>query len=580
VTLRARLSLWFALFAALPLLAVFAPLSLVLRQSLERDHASRLEAASRSIEEELDRLGAASADGVRDLAARSETAALARDLADGLVSPPDAAARVAEWGAARGLEVLALCEPGGRVVASAHLPGRAGDVDAALARILEAGPPGRAAAALIDRAGDGELERVPALVAWEPVAGTDFLVVGGTALGPATAERLAALSGGTVTLRLAGASSPFAEAGPVSDDALARRFGRLAGVLAGTSRSLPLGPPGAPVATAEVLLASAGLVRAWLLALVAFATLLLAAVAAAALLGRRLAARETGPIEALRAAAARVAAGDLSARVGAGGTGEVGQLVRDFDAMTEELAHGRARLAAAERVAAWREVARALAHELKNPLTPIAMSVELLRDARSRPDFAEILDESTRAIGEEVRRLRRIVDEFSRFARLPAPALRPESPADLVQALLALFPAPPPGVRLERSVEAGLPPVLADRDQVLQVLHNLLKNALEALPGGGTVRLTARRDGAAVAFAVADTGPGVPPEDQARIFQPYVTTKAGGTGLGLAIAERIAQEHGGRLELQSQPGDGATFTLRLPAAGDAPGPDATGPASP
>jgi nitrogen fixation/metabolism regulation signal transduction histidine kinase len=259
--------------------------------------------------------------------------------------------------------------------------------------------------------------------------------------------------------------------------------------------------------------------------------------------------------------------------------GEVGELVRDFDGMTEELALGRTRLAAAERVAAWREVARALAHELKNPLTPIAMSVELLRDARSRPDFPEILDESTRAIGEEVRRLRRIVDEFSRFARLPAPAPRPERPEELVQALLALFPAATPGVTISREVAPGLPAVRADRDQVLQVLHNLVKNALEAMPGGGALRLSARRDGAAVAFAVADSGPGVPPGDRARIFQPYVTTKAGGTGLGLAIAERIAQEHGGRLELASPPGGGATFTLWLPVA-PAGAAEASAPASP
>lgn len=566
MTLRARLSLWFALFAALPLLAVSVPVTVVLRQSLERDHAARLEAAARAVEGEVGRTAAAAAEGVRDLAARPEAAALARDLAEGLLAPPDAAARLGEWGAARGLDVLSLCEAGGRVVASAHLPGRAGDVDASLAQLLAGAPPGRAAPLLVARSGDGELERSPALVAWAPVPGTALTIAGGVTLGPAALARLASLSGGAVALREGGPSGPvLAEAGP-GEDALGRRFGRLAGALAGTARSVALGPPGAPVLTAEVTLASAGLVRAWLWVLAAFAALLVAAVGAAALLGRRLAARETGPIEALRAAAARVAAGDLTARVGAAAAGEIGELVRDFDGMTAELAAGRSRLAAAERVAAWREVARALAHELKNPLTPIAMSVELLRDARARPDFPEILDESTRAIGEEVRRLRRIVDEFSRFARLPAPAPQPERPEELVQALLALFPVAPPGVSLLREVEPGLPPVRADRDQVLQVLHNLVKNALEAMPSGGTVRLSARRDGEAVAFAVADSGPGVPPEDRARIFQPYVTTKAGGTGLGLAIAERIAQEHGGRLELTSPPAGGATFTLRLPVA--------------
>ncbi len=581
MTLRARLSLWFALFAALPLLAVSVPVTVVLRQSLERDHAARLEAAARAVEGELARAAGAAAEGVRDLAARPEAAALARELEDGLLAPPDAAARVGEWGQARGLDVLSLCEADGRVVASAHLPGRAGDVDPAAAQLLAAAPAGRAAPLLVARAGQGELTRAAALVAWAPVPGTALRVVGGQSLGPAQAARLAAVSGGAVALREGGAAGPvLAEAGPAGEGEPGPRFGRLAGALAGTSRAVHLGPAAAPVLTAEVTLASAGLVRAWLTVLAAFAGLLVVAVAAAAAVGRRLALRETGPLEALRAAAARVAAGDLSARVGVAAAGEVGELVTAFDAMTEELAQGRTRLAAAERVAAWREVARALAHELKNPLTPIAMSVETLRDARARPDFAEILDESTRAIGEEVRRLRRIVDEFSRFARLPAPAPAPERPEELVQALLALFPAPPPGVALLREVAPGLPPVRADRDQVLQVLHNLVKNALEAMPGGGTVRLSARRDGGAVAFSVADTGPGVAPEDRARIFQPYVTTKAGGTGLGLAIAERIAQEHGGRLELGSPPGGGATFTLWLPLSEPGAGAPLTGPASP
>jgi nitrogen fixation/metabolism regulation signal transduction histidine kinase len=252
--------------------------------------------------------------------------------------------------------------------------------------------------------------------------------------------------------------------------------------------------------------------------------------------------------------------------VGVAADGEVGALVRAFDAMTSDLERGRTRLAASERVAAWREVARALAHELKNPLTPIAMSVELLRDARGRADFGEILDESTRAIGEEVRRLRRIVDEFSRFARLPAPALAPLPAGELAQALLALYPAPPPGITITAAVAPGLPSLLADRDQLLQVLHNLVQNALEAMPDGGALRLAARREGDEVAFEVADGGPGIPPELLPRVFEPYLTTKAGGTGLGLAIAERIVQEHGGRLEVASPPGQGATFTMRLPVA--------------
>jgi signal transduction histidine kinase len=213
-------------------------------------------------------------------------------------------------------------------------------------------------------------------------------------------------------------------------------------------------------------------------------------------------------------------------------------------------------------------VARRLAHEIKNPLTPIAMSVETLRDAheKKRGDFGEIFDEGTRAIGEEVRRLKRIVDEFSRFARLPAPERAPVAPDELVSATLALFAEPPAGVSIVRDVAPGLPRVLADRDQILQLLLNLVRNALDAMGGGGTLTVLARPAPGGVAFAVTDTGPGIPAAHLARVFEPYFTTKEGGTGLGLAIAQRIAEEHGGGLEAASEPGRGATFTLTLPAA--------------
>jgi two-component system nitrogen regulation sensor histidine kinase NtrY len=213
-------------------------------------------------------------------------------------------------------------------------------------------------------------------------------------------------------------------------------------------------------------------------------------------------------------------------------------------------------------------VARRLAHEIKNPLTPIAMSVETLRDAldHGRADFREIFDEGTRAISDEVRRLKKIVDEFSRFARLPAPELASVAPEELVGAVLSLFPEPPAGITVVREVEPGLPPVLADRDQVLQVLLNLVQNAFEAMPAGGALRIRAARAAGGVALTVSDTGGGIAPADLARVFEPYFTTKQGGTGLGLAIAQRIAEEHGGRLDVSSAPGAGAAFTLTLPAA--------------
>jgi signal transduction histidine kinase len=132
--------------------------------------------------------------------------------------------------------------------------------------------------------------------------------------------------------------------------------------------------------------------------------------------------------------------------------------------------------------------------------------------------------------------------------------------------VLARYPAPPGRVTLVSEVEPGLPAVDADRDQLLQVLLNLVANALDAAPAGGRVTVAARRDGDGIALCVTDDGPGIAAADLPRVFEPYFTTKAGGTGLGLAIAQRIAEEHAGQLEVASAPGAGATFTLRLPLA--------------
>ena len=582
--LRTKLAIAFALFAAVPLAAALVPVSRALSDALSAEHAARLDGAVRALDGELARLAREAAATIDELARGPDAEALARDLASGAVSPADAAVRAREWMEARGLDVLAVAEPDGRIVSSGHLPGRAGDVDPDVAALL-ATAPGRAAPRVVARAAPEGVEPVLAVVAWAAVPGDAPLrLAGGLALGQERAARLAALTGGEIAIRaadgalLAEAAAPAQTAAPARrgtpaaalDAApdLASRLSARLGALGAPVRGLALGPPDAPVATVEVRLTSAGLARARLVVLATFLAALLAGALAAAAFGTLLASRVTRPVEALRAAALRVAAGDLGARVEARAAGEVGELVRAFNGMTGDLAASRTRLAQAERVAAWREVARRLAHEIKNPLTPIAMSVETLRDAhaRARPDFDEIFDEGTRAIGEEVRRLKRIVDEFSRFARLPAPERTPVAPDELVQSVLALFPAPPEGVTVARELEPGLPAVLADRDQVLQVLLNLVRNALDAMPSGGTLGLRARRAGGAVAFSVSDTGAGIRPEDRPRVFEPYFTTKEGGTGLGLAIAQRIAEEHGGALELSSAPGEGTTFTLTLPVA--------------
>ncbi|MFP2934351.1 sensor histidine kinase, partial [Pyxidicoccus sp. 3LG] len=300
------------------------------------------------------------------------------------------------------------------------------------------------------------------------------------------------------------------------------------------------------------------------------AFLLLAALggAFAVLLGVLVSRWMTRPVEALTEGARRVAEGALDAQVAVEASGEVGELVRTFNRMTGELKATTERLVASERIAAWQEVARRLAHEIKNPLTPIRMSLETLlaaQDAR-HPRFPDMFKESAGVVLEEVDRLRRIVDEFSRFARMPKPQLAPVDLGELAQSVLALYATPPEGIQLLPALQTGVV-ARVDRDQLTQVLVNLVKNAEEAMKDkGGALRVRVKGTEADAIIEVEDSGPGIPPEHRARIFEPYFTTKDGGTGLGLAIAARILQEHGGKLDVGGEPGQGARFSVVLPRA--------------
>jgi two-component system, NtrC family, nitrogen regulation sensor histidine kinase NtrY len=271
------------------------------------------------------------------------------------------------------------------------------------------------------------------------------------------------------------------------------------------------------------------------------------------------------PVEALATAASRLADGDLDARVppGSSGVREVEDLVGAFNSMGDDLRSSQEQLVQAERVAAWREIARGLAHELKNPLTPIRASMDILRRARSldRPDFDEILDEQAAAVVSEVARLKELSDSFARFARLPDPKPEPLDAGALLDEAAALYAH---GVDVVRHITPA--PISADRNQIATVLTNLVKNAVEAMEGEGTLTLSARRDGDEVEISVADDGPGIAPQIRDRLFTPYVTTKGSrGTGLGLAMAHRIVAEHRGRIEARDGQTGGATFVIRLPA---------------
>ena len=259
---------------------------------------------------------------------------------------------------------------------------------------------------------------------------------------------------------------------------------------------------------------------------------------------------------------------------------EVRRLTVAFDRMLDSLSESAQQRIRAERIAAWQDVARRIAHEVKNPLSPIKLAVEnLIRTREKAPqDFDAALKEESATILEEVESLRRLVDEFSQFARLPAPQLADCPLRPLIEQTLALFAGRIEALRVavDTSELGGGPErVRADPEQIGRVLKNVFANALDALEPVEARRLSVRTstidapNGLLAEIEVRDSGVGIPAGMQKRIFEPYVTTRAGrgGTGLGLAIAERIVSEHRGSIRAEGAPGRGAMVAIRLPVSG-------------
>ncbi|HKK72958.1 MAG TPA: HAMP domain-containing sensor histidine kinase [Candidatus Krumholzibacteria bacterium] len=273
---------------------------------------------------------------------------------------------------------------------------------------------------------------------------------------------------------------------------------------------------------------------------------------------RDVSARLLGPLGELVEATRRVGAGDLDHRVGTLASGEVGELVRAFDGMTAQLAENRERLRRTERLAAWQGIARSLAHEIKNPLTPIQLAVHRLR----RQGGDERTLESLGAIQEEVGNLRRLAEEFSVLGRLPEPRIVAVGLGATVDQVVDLY--VPDGVTSEVDVAADLR-VRADAGQLRQVVSNLVKNAVQAMGRDGRLRVAAHVDDGVVILEVDDDGPGFG-DAAARLFEPGFTTRETGTGLGLAIVQRIVEDHGGDIEATTSPWGGARFRVRWPSA--------------
>jgi two-component system nitrogen regulation sensor histidine kinase NtrY len=290
-----------------------------------------------------------------------------------------------------------------------------------------------------------------------------------------------------------------------------------------------------------------------------------------------IAARVSRPIEQLARAAEEVAGGNWDVRVPPRGRDEVSVLARSFNHMTEQLQSQRDRLVQSERVAAWRELARRLAHELKNPLFPLQLTVENLVRARelSPAEFDEVFRESTATLATEIANLKTIIGRFSDFSKMPKPELERVDAKDLVERVRALYEAATGhAVGLDAKIKvvvdvADVPMALdADPELLHRALSNLVLNAMDAMPDGGVLTISARPVNENVELRVADTGQGMTPEECERLFTPYYTTKQHGTGLGLAIVQSVVADHAGTIAVESPAGGGATFIITLPRAAE------------
>jgi len=282
-------------------------------------------------------------------------------------------------------------------------------------------------------------------------------------------------------------------------------------------------------------------------------------------------ARVSRPIEQLARAAGQVADGRWETRVSIGSHDEVGLLADSFNRMTSQLVEQRDRLVQAERVAAWRELARRLAHELKNPLFPLQLTVENMVRARRLPpeQYDEVFEESTATLMAEIANLKTIIGRFSDFSKMPKPQESNLDVRDVIRGVLALF-APTldqreQSIALKTEIAPDPLMVSADAELLHRALSNLVLNAIDAMPDGGTLTAIAARKGDVVQIRISDTGTGLTPEECQRLFTPYYTTKQHGTGLGLAIAQSVVADHHGTITVESVQGSGATFVIELPA---------------
>ncbi len=289
-----------------------------------------------------------------------------------------------------------------------------------------------------------------------------------------------------------------------------------------------------------------------------------------AFVGYSMAERIADPVNRLTRATRRIARGELSARIALRSSDELGRLVEAFNSMAADLARQRAQLERTHRLEAWAEMARQVAHDIKNPLTPIQLSAEHLvrvHADRGRP-LAPVLDECVNAILGQVRLLRQISAEFSSFAASPTPQVAATTIGDLIDNVIAPYRAGlGDRIQIVLDVPPSVPAAMVDRTLVSRALTNVIENALSAMPATGSLSIQVRETArGSLVIIMKDSGAGMDADALRRAFEPYFSTKASGTGLGLAIAKRNIEASGGTIALESERGQGTTVSIELPLA--------------
>lgn len=590
MSFRRKLLLMLTLTVFVAIAAVAWTVSVITRRAFERSEQDRTRALVAQFHREFNRRGQEVASRVEAIAASESATRMALDLSR---QPANAGAYVNQAAAeakAQQLDFLEFADASGSIISSAQWPAKFGYKEPLLAKTThvpspdaflkrEELPNGAALGLFAVRAvrvGDKPLYVIGGqrldqqfLASLELPAGTRALLyinTGGSfppqslldAAGPVPqADKLQPLisrvqttdteQGEVVSWSPDPADSENVDAIPLQDE----DGGLLGMLLVGNSR--------------RALVAVESRIRSTAL-LVAGLALVLAIVVSS-----WMAARVTRPVEQLAQAAREVAAGNWQAQAQVDSGDELGEMADAFNRMIRKLTEQRERLVQAERVAAWRELARRLAHELKNPLFPLQITVENLLKAREAggEQFDEVFRESATTLLAEIANLKTIIGRFSEFSKMPQPQLQAVNINQLVrnvfqvhQAQLQVDGRPP--ITSQLQFDDTLGEIAADPDLLHRALANLVLNAIDAMPAGGTLTLRTRTAGQNVCVEISDTGGGLSKEECDRLFTPYYTTKKHGTGLGLAIVQAVVSDHQGRITVKSAPGQGSTFVIELP----------------